>query len=197
MLYEIPRYPAEMIDVLHLRRAGVAQRVVVRPVLPQDAAPTSLFFASLSNKARYDRFMAPVRELSQGLIEGFTRIDYQEHLALVAEVFDGNQETVIGEARYVRDGDGLGAEFAVTVAEDWQGLGLARTLLGKLICRAAADGVRTLRGQTLATNAAMMHLARKAGFLLRPDPDFRGVVNLERVLDAAPAARMPCTGAAA
>ncbi len=196
MLYEIPRYPAEMIDVLHLRRAGVAQRVVVRPVLPQDAAPTSAFFAGLSSKARYDRFMAPVRELSQGLVERFTRIDYQEHLALVAEVYDGNQETVIGEVRYVRDGDGLSAEFAVTVAEDWQGLGLARTLLGKLICRATADGVRTLRGQTLATNAAMMHLARKAGFLLRPDPDLRGVMNLERVLEAAPTANLPCTAAA-
>ena len=31
------------------------------------------------------------------------RIDYRNHLALLAEVFQGGRETMIGEARYVVD----------------------------------------------------------------------------------------------
>ena len=35
MLYQIHRYPADLIDVVHL---SDGQRVVIRPVLPQDEA---------------------------------------------------------------------------------------------------------------------------------------------------------------
>ena len=47
------------------------------------------------------------------------------------------RETVIAEARYVRHADGRSAEFAVSVAEVWQGNGLASLMLSKLACRAA------------------------------------------------------------
>jgi hypothetical protein len=38
-------------------------------------------------------------------------------------------------------------------------------------------------GETLATNAKMMSMARKAGFTIRPSPDVRGLMLLERALD--------------
>ena len=96
---------------------------------------------------------------------------------------------MIAEARYVRRPDSLDAEFAVSVAEAWQGKKLASLLLGKLACRAAAAGVRRMVGETLATNARMISLARKAGFTLRPSPDVRGLVLLEKALDAHPTGR--------
>ena len=58
MLYQIHRYPAELIDVVRL--AG-GQRVVIRPVLPQDEGLTADFFRDLPAPARYDRFMSPMR----------------------------------------------------------------------------------------------------------------------------------------
>src|SRR5436853_378580 len=99
MLYQIHRYPADLIDVVHFKDGT---RVVVRPVLPQDQDITSAFFSSLSPPSRYDRFMSPVREVSAEILERFTQVDYAEHLALVAEVFIDGRETVIAEARYVR-----------------------------------------------------------------------------------------------
>jgi acetyltransferase len=191
MRYEIHRYPAELIDVMHVARGGRDVRIVVRPVLPQDDAPTAAFFASLSQQSRRNRFMAPLREVAPGLITAFTQIDYEGHVALVAEVFEDGVETVIAEVRYVRSADRRSAEFAVTVAEAWQGLGLARKLLAKLVCHAGAAGVERLLGETLAGNEAMLHLARKAGFTLTPDPQLQGVVLLERVV---PMERkgMPC-----
>src|SRR5262249_3892043 len=121
MLYQIHRYPADLIDVVRLRDD---RRVLIRPVLPQDEDITSAFFGKLPARARYDRFMAPMPNLPPELIKRFTHIDYASHLALVAEIFAGGRETVVAEARYARATDPSVAEFAVAVADDWQGQGL-------------------------------------------------------------------------
>jgi acetyltransferase len=188
--YRIHHYPAELIDVVRL--AGGA-RVVIRPVLPQDAPLTAAFFGNLPADARYNRFMSPMRGLPPGLVERLTDVDYRDHLALVAEVFEDGRETVVAEARYARLPDASQAEFAVSVAEAWQGRGLARLLLSKLVCRAAGAGVRRLVGETLAGNEKMLHLARKTGFTVRRSTDARGVMLLDKVIaPEAHARRTPC-----
>jgi acetyltransferase len=190
MIYQIHRYPAELIDVVRLANG---ERVVIRPVLPQDEDLTTAFFRNLSDPARYNRFMAGMRELPPELMRRFAQVDYAVHMALVAEVFSGGSETVIAEARYVRLPNSQ-AEFAVSVAEPWQGKKLASLLLGKLACRAAAAGVRRMVGETLATNVKMISLARKAGFTITPSPDVRGLVLLEKALPA-PLPGQPCNDA--
>jgi acetyltransferase len=182
MLYQIHRYPADLIDVVRL---DDERRLVIRPVLPQDADLTTAFFGGLPATARYDRFMNPMRNLPPELIKRFTNVDYTDHLALVAEVFEDGREIVVAEARYARlASDPTAAEFAVSVAERWQGNGLARLLLSKLAQRAATAGMRRMVGETLATNARMLHLARKAGFTIAPCPTVRGLMLLQKVIDA-------------
>ena len=193
MLYQIHRYPAELIDVVRL--AG-GQRVVIRPVLPQDEGLTAAFFGNLPAPARYDRFMTPMRHLPPDLIKRFTNIDYARHLALVAELFEDGHETVVAEARYVRSGDSSVAEFAVSVADQWQGQGLASRLLSTLLCRASTAGVQRMVGETLATNDKMLHLARKAGFTITHSPDAHGVMLLEKTVEPA-AQGTPCNDASA
>lgn len=183
MTYQIHRYPADLIDVVRI--AG-GKRVVIRPVLPQDEDLTVAFFRNLSGPSRYDRFMTNMRELPPELLQRFTHVDYADHVALVAEVFAEGRETVIAEARYVRSAsDRTQAEFAVSVAEDWQGMGLARLLLGKLVCRAAAAGVERIVGETLASNRRMLSLARKAGFSMKVSPEVSGLMLLEKPLRVA------------
>jgi acetyltransferase len=184
MLYQIHRYPADLIDVV---RSDGGRRLVIRPVLPQDEDLTGEFFGSLPAEARYDRFMGPMRHLPPDLMRRFTNVDYTDHLALVAEVFENGRETVVAEARYVRlASDPTAAEFAVSVAERWQGNGLAQLLLSKLVQRAATAGIRRIVGETLATNARMLHLARKAGFAIVSSRGARGVMTLEKVVDTWP-----------
>jgi acetyltransferase len=105
-------------------------------------------------------------------------------------VFANGREIVIAEARYVRQADPTVAEFAVSVAEAWQGKRLASLLLAKLACRAAAAGIERMVGETLASNARMLALARKAGFTIRPSGEVRGVMLLERVLSPARAGQV-------
>ena len=178
MHYQIHRYPTDLIDVVQL--AG--RRVVIRPVLPQDEPITAAFFGNLPSSARYDRFMSPMRNIPPELLVSLTHIDYSDHLALVAVVFDDGNETIVAEARYARKPDVSEAEFAVSVAAQWQGQGLASLLLSKLLCRAATAGLDRIVGETFATNERMLHLARKAGFTLRRSPDVQGVTLLEKVV---------------
>jgi acetyltransferase len=171
------RYPAELIDVVHLTNGG---RIVIRPVLPQDRELMVAFFHDLSADARCSRFMHPVNELSSELLRKFTHVDQANHVAFVAEIFVDGREMVIGEARYVRAADQLSAEVSVSVADPWQGKGLAKLMLTKLERRAAAVGVRRIIGETLATNEKMLSLARKAGFVISESA--RGVMGLEKTL---------------
>src|SRR5262249_44549618 len=84
--------------------------------------------------------------------------------ALVAVVSGANGESVIGGARYVRGTDEEACEFAVTIVDDWQGRGLASRMLGALIQDARARGLKRMEGYVLASNRAMLHLARRLGF---------------------------------
>lgn len=162
MTYTIPRYPVHLIDVVQMANGC---RVVVRPALPQDAELQRAFVRTLSIETRYFRFMTALSELSETMAERFSSIDYRNHVALIAEFATPTGETMIGEARYVVDEhDPTLCEFAVAVADDWQRMGLARTLLGRLAEHAASAGIRRMAGDTVATNTAMVELARRSGF---------------------------------
>jgi acetyltransferase len=183
MTYTIHRYPAELIDVVHLVDG---RRITLRPVLPQDAGVLQAFVKGLSNASRRNRFFRSLHELPEDLLDRFTSIDYEHHLALVAEVFAGGVETIIGEARYVVDEDGTSAEFALAVADAWQGRGIGTLLLERLVAKAAAAGITHLHGQTLPANRSMHRLARKAGFTVALDPAGDDVLLQSRDLAPVP-----------
>jgi acetyltransferase len=192
MTYTIHRYPAELIDVVQL---PAGEHLTIRPVLPQDAEIVAAFFRGLSDGSRRNRFFRSLHELPADLLERFTNVDYHGHLALVATVLVDGAELVVGEGRYVVV-EGGAAEFAVTVADTWQGRGIGRLLLARLACRAAAEGVTRLFGDVLPTNAAMRRLARNAGMTLHPTGDGLGLMRAEKHL-AAPQSALPCVEAAA
>jgi len=68
------------------------------------------------------------------------------------------------EVRAVCDPDNRKAEFAMQVAASWQGKGLGRALLTKLIRYLREQGTQELVGQCLVENVAMAALARRSGF---------------------------------
>lgn len=183
MTYTIHCYPAELIDVLHLVDG---RRITVRPVLPQDADIMQAFVRDLSDASRRNRFFRTLHELPEDLLARFTQVDYRQHLALVAEVFDGGVETIVGEARYVVEDDPAVAEFAIAVADDWQGRGIGALLLRRLSAQATAAGLSVLYGQTLCSNRAMHRLARRSGFAAALDPRDEDILVLRKRLDLRP-----------
>ncbi|MBL8224657.1 MAG: bifunctional acetate--CoA ligase family protein/GNAT family N-acetyltransferase [Chromatiales bacterium] len=145
--------------------------VTIRPIRPEDAVVERAFVRGLSEQSRYLRFMYAVAELTPVMLARFTQIDYDREMALIAVVADGTGEREIGVSRYTTLHGTDTCEFAIVIADDWQGSGLARQLLAALIDVAREQRLAVMQGVTLATNGRMLKLARALGFEVRPDPE--------------------------
>jgi RimJ/RimL family protein N-acetyltransferase len=141
------------------------RRVTLRAIRPDDAGALQQAFDRLSGEARITRFMAPLKQLPGEMLERAVNPPAGEEVALVAvPASDDGANTIVAGARYIADARNDTAEFAVTVADEWQGLGLATALLKELIGRGRAQGLRLIEGYVLARNRAMLECARRLGF---------------------------------
>lgn len=154
--------------VLELRGG---RRVRVRRIRESDAAALQQAFVGLSAEARYTRFMAPLKELPQAMLERAVHPEPGREFALVAVAGEGPDETIVGGARAVLEADGQTCEFAVVVADDWSGRGLASRMLRELVGVAKAVGLKWMVGYVLATNTAMLALAKRLGFEIGPSEE--------------------------
>lgn len=135
---------------------------VIRPIEPEDAGLLVEGFEALSDRSRYARFLTAVPRLPRHWVEELVDVDHRDREALGA--LDERTGEGIGVARYVRlDDDPEEAEFAIAIADDWQGRGLGRILLGELVDAARANGLLRLSGDVLAENHRMLALGHTVG----------------------------------
>jgi len=152
--------------------------VLVRPLTPEDAGLEQHFVRQLSAQTRYFRFMSSLRELSPALLTRLTQMDGDRELALIATieqpVGQGSEgieiEIEIGVCRYAAEPDGSSCEFAIVIADAWQGVGLGRYLMTQLIDAARSRGFKTMKGVFLASNERMLRFVRGLGFIVHNDP---------------------------
>lgn len=171
--------------------------VWVRPVQPGDAALTADFVAQgLSQASRYLRFQHALQVLTPEMAQAFTRVDPRWHVALLAWTDADGPLRQIGEARYVRNAQQPDqAEFALAVADAWQGRGLGTRLLKLLLQLARRQGLRLLFGDLLRSNQAMLALARAQGFRPRAQADPR-LLRMAHLLALLPVAEAVTPGGA-
>jgi RimJ/RimL family protein N-acetyltransferase len=139
--------------------------VVIRPIRPDDQQRLQASHARLSPLTRYRRFMTSKPYLSTADAAYLAEIDGRDHYALVAtfaEQEDAQDAEIIGVARFVRmPDDPQAAEFAIVVGDDWQGQGLGRELMGRLVDAAVTLGVERFQATMLADNVAIHRLAER------------------------------------
>ncbi len=170
--------------------------VLLRPIRADDAEAEQAFVSGLSLASRHKRFHVGLRQLSAPMLQQMTVVDQHDHVALVAEALPGlvisavadegvpsraanGAPRLVADARYVRLADRPGeAEFAIAVADDWQSLGLGRTLMDRLARHARAAGLRALVGDVLPDNRRMLVLMRGLGAHTRPHPDGPQLVQM-------------------
>lgn len=154
-------YPASLIDRFDLTDG---RSVVVRPVLPQDDVAEQLFVRRLSPASRQRRFHIGIHELSPNILRAMTDIDYRNHVAVVAQsTGDDDEPAIVADARYVLLDEPGEAEFAIAVSDDWQGVGLGKQLLLRLMRHARRQGLHTLVGDVLPDNERMIAMMRGLG----------------------------------
>ena len=145
------------------------RQVTFRMTHPEDAELQQSFIVALSEKSRYMRFFSGLNKLPAHVLKEFTSPHFPISYAVVATVSEGDQERQIGVARWAPTGTEGVAEFAVVVADDCQGQGIASRLMRVLITAATVGGLQRLEGLILKENKPMLAMVKKLGFQLSHD----------------------------
>src|SRR5262245_48257125 len=147
------------------------RRVRLREIRPDDHEEVRQAFARLSSESRYMRFMSSIKELSPQMLDRAVHLQRQREVGLVAETDAPDGIDIVGGARYYIQPDVDTCEFAVTVVDGWQRVGLASRLMRELVHAARERGLRRMEGFVLAGNTSMLHLAPRRAFTIITDPN--------------------------
>lgn len=167
-------YPRELVRK-HVLASG--EIIIIRPIRPEDAGLERDFIEALSPKSSHLRFMGGIRRPSDKMVRYFTDIDYDRHMALIATTRTGQHEQQVAVGRFFSLDDGHSCEFAVVVADAWQGQGIAHQIMMDLIRIARDKGLTTMVGDILAGNVRMIGLMRNLGFEVSESSEDPGIVK--------------------
>jgi acetyltransferase len=138
--------------------------VTLRPIRPEDEPHWHRLLTACSPETIHRRFRGMVRQTTHEMAARYCFIDYDREMAIVAELQGENGPELIGVGRLVADADRQSAEYAVLVADAWQGRGLG-TLLTTACLRIARDwGCGLVRAETSVDNMRVLNLFREHGF---------------------------------
>jgi GNAT superfamily N-acetyltransferase len=135
--------------------------LVIRPLVPADAADLVRGLQHLSPLTRYRRFLGPHPDFTAKELRYLTDVDHVDHEALAARRPESDE--AVGVARYVRVAGTARAEIALTVDDEWQGRGVGSVLLDRLAARAREEGITRFTGLMFADNEPMLALFRRVG----------------------------------
>ncbi len=156
-------------DILVQSINWCGNRLLVRPVRPDDA-PKFVTASRLCSAAdlRF-RLLRSMHHLSEKLAAQLTQIDYEQHMAFVAENLKGE---IVAVARFARDALKKSAECAVIVRTDLQRRGLGSQMQGLIENYAVSCGITELWGVVSPENLRALAFFRHLDFRVRFHIDF-------------------------
>ena len=156
----IASYPEKYVADRQLKNATP---VSLRPIKPEDEQRFNEFLMSLSVESMRFRFFQIIKEMSHESLTRYCNLDYDREIAIIAELQEGSKP-IIGAVRLVVEPSGKSGEFAVLVADKWQGLGLGSKLMNLLNEIGRDLRVNNIFGYVSAYNYKMIQLCKKKGF---------------------------------
>lgn len=167
-------------------RLADGRDLLLRPIEPRDAKPLQEGFAKLEPEEVRLRFLHPMSELTDAYARELCDLDPQRGFAIVVtEPGEPGQAAIGGVARLAFEAASRKAEFAIIVGHPLAGQGLGRHLLSRLIDYARRRGFDEIGGDVLVDNPAMLHLAKKLGFITITSGE-PGLVRIVRPLRRTP-----------
>ncbi len=143
--------------------------VLLRPIRPEDGGRLQHFYADATPADMRLRFFMARREVPHSELARYSQIDYDREMTFIAMgKSHTGEDAMLGEVRAVCDPDNVRAEFAIQVATHWQGRGLGRLLLDKLLRYLRARGTVEVVGECLPENLNVASLATHVGFSVTP-----------------------------
>ena len=141
----------------------------IRTTTPSDRDGIIAFHRHLSDKTVFYRYFSPVslewRTAATRLADDLCN-DAEHRLTLVVErrAAGSGVRTLVGIGRLVIAGEPRSAELAMTIRDDFQGMGLGAALLDALIGAARGLGLGSITAIVLAENRRMLELCKSRHF---------------------------------
>lgn len=146
-----------------------ASSITIRPIRPEDEPLIAAFHTTLSERSVYLRYLQALN-LSQRTqhdrLAKLAFIDYDREMALVIERPSDRtgEPELIGVARFTKTHNRPSADFNMIVSDRFQGQGIGRQLLERMVEVARNEGVKQLYGSIIPENTDMIRLVEKLGF---------------------------------
>ena len=138
--------------------AANGEEVRLRPIEPTDEPLIQELFYHCSERTIYLRFFVYLKAMPHSRAQQLVAVDYDNTLALVATVKEGERDVIIAVGRYSRDAATNYADCAFIVRDDWQDKGVGRYLIERLIEVARGRGIVGFTADVLVENTRMMHV---------------------------------------
>jgi len=140
--------------------------ITIRPIRPEDEPAMVRFHETLSERTVYLRYFHLMNLEQRTTHERLTRIcfiDYDREMALVA--VHGNE--ILGVGRLMKTHGANEAEVAVLVSDKWQGRGLGKELLARMVLVGGGEKLTRITADILPDNRDVMRICEKLGFSLK------------------------------
>ena len=189
---DLPRPAIRPYPTEYMSRAvlGDGTAIALRPIRPEDEPALIAFHGTLSDKSVRMRYMQGIKLDVRTAHERLVRVcfgDYDREMAVVAEIesADGPRPIVavgrLSRNRVSTPDGAKDAEFSLLVGDPWQGRGVGRVLLSKLIEVGRREGLSLIYADILEQNLGMQRVCSQLGFTFDTPAD-GGVLRAERKL---------------
>jgi len=138
--------------------------VTLRPIRPEDEPLWHGMIAASSPQTKRARFQAMIGKTTHRFAARYCHIDYDREMAIVAIDTQGDQPRMLGVGRLVMGPADDEAEYAVLIADPWQGQGLGSALTEYCLHIARGWGVSRVYAATDADNKRMIAVFKEQGF---------------------------------
>ena len=156
--------------------------VTLRSVQPEDAPALCAMFRACSPKSLYLRFERRLNEISLDQAVQLCSVDHKNEIGIVAEIKEAGSHKLIGLGQLFADPDHGTAEYAVLVADPWQGKGLGSKFTDFCFEIAWQWGVKRVVGEFSPSNVRIIRILQSRGFRLQRDGQEQ-VVFAEKTLE--------------
>lgn len=141
------------------------RQLEIRALRPDDRADFLAAVSRASTQSLYRRFFGLKRSFTDEEAAFFLNFDFVNHVSLVALIDEGGISVIVGGGRYIVVQPAQ-AEVAFIVLDEYQGLGIGRSLMRHLTNIAREAGLQTLIAEVLPNNIPMLQLFKNSGLQL-------------------------------
>jgi acetyltransferase len=158
-------YPLQYVAPFRMKDGG---EVVIRPIRPEDEPGMVEFHRALSDDTVRQRYFGTLRLEERVAHQRLRRICFNDFDREVALVVERNGQ-ILGVGRLSRAPGAGAGEFAIVIGNPWQGQGLGKELLRRLVQIGRDEKLERITARILPDNHEMIAVARKLGFAVAHD----------------------------